>query len=165
MKKAIETLQRCQIVIGGVLLGIFLVTVLVQIFSRYLAITVTWTEDITAYTFIWAVFMGSSAMVFERRHFAFTSIADHLKSPALKLVLSVFISLIILAFSLCMFYYGAKIAKQFWNYHWVNITVLKRGPVWLCLPIAGTTSVIYSLYHIVGDISAFKTGAYKQGGK
>ncbi|MDR2797951.1 MAG: TRAP transporter small permease subunit [Treponema sp.] len=158
MKKAIEILQKIQIVTGGIFLAIFLVAVLIQIFSRYLEITVTWTEDVTSYAFIWAVFMGASAMVFERRHFAFTSLSDRLNSPLKKLLLSLVISFIILIFSFCMVYYGIKIAIQFWNYHWINIVVLKRGPVWLCLPVAGGASVIYCVYHMVNDIGIYKKG-------
>jgi TRAP-type C4-dicarboxylate transport system permease small subunit len=159
MKKAIEILQRIQVVAGGIFLSIFLVAVLIQIFSRYLAITVTWTEDITSYAFIWAVFMGASAMVFERRHFAFTSLGDNLNSPIKKLSLSLFISLVILIFSCCMIYYGVKIAVQFWNYHWINIVALKRGPVWLCVPIAGGASAVYCVYHIANDIAIYKKGS------
>jgi TRAP-type C4-dicarboxylate transport system permease small subunit len=156
MKKAIEILQKLQVAAGGVFLGIFLAAVLVQIFSRYLQITVTWTEDITSYTFIWAVFMGASAMVFERRHFAFTTLSERLNTPLKKLILSIAISLIILIFSAAMVYYGIRIARQFWNYHWINIVALKRGPVWLCIPIAGGASVIYSIYHIVNDIATYQ---------
>lgn len=156
MRKAIAILQKIQIVAGGVFLSIFLAAVLVQIFSRYLEITVTWTEDITGYAFIWAVFMGASAMVFERRHFAFTTLGEKLNSPLKKLILSVIISLIILVFSACMVYYGIRIARQFWNYHWINIVALKRGPVWLCIPVAGGASVIYSVYHIVNDIGIYQ---------
>jgi len=158
MKKAIEILQKIQVVAGGIFLSIFLVAVLIQIFSRYFGVAVTWIEDVTSYAFIWAVFMGASAMVFERRHFAFTSLSDKLDSPLKKLILSLVISSIILIFSFCMVYYGIKIARQFWNYHWINIVSLKRGPVWLCLPIAGAASVIYCGYNIVHDIGIYKKG-------
>jgi len=41
----------------------------------------------------------------------------------------------------------------------VNIPSLKRGPTWLCLPVAGITSAIYLLEHIVSDtISLVKRG-------
>jgi len=156
MKKAIEILHKIQIAAGGIFLSIFLVAVLIQIFSRYIGVAVTWTEDITSYAFIWAVFMGASAMVFERRHFAFTSLNDKLASPLKKLILSLVISLIMLIFSFCMVYYGIKIARQFWNYHWINIVALKRGPVWLCLPIAGGAMVIYCGYNIVDAIGIYK---------
>jgi TRAP-type C4-dicarboxylate transport system permease small subunit len=152
IKKLVSALQKLQIAVGAICLFVFLATVLIQIFARYLGIAVTWTEDVSLYSFIWAVFMGASAMVYERKHFAFTSLGDKLKSPSAKCGLSVLISALILFFAALMLYYGARITKQFWNYHWVTIPAFKRGPVWLCLPIAGGTMSLYALYHIVSDM-------------
>jgi TRAP-type C4-dicarboxylate transport system permease small subunit len=159
MKKAIDVLQKTQIAIGGFFLALFLVTIAYQMFTRFVGISATWTEDVTKYSFIWAVFMGAGAMVHENAHFAFTSFSDNLKSKKARTVLAIVISLIMLVFALLMTYYGFLIAKRFWNYTWVNIPSLKRGPTWLCLPVAGITSAIYLLEHIVSDtISLVKRG-------
>ena len=155
MNKTIGILQKAQIAAGGVFLGIFLVSVTVQIFSRYLGVSLIWTEDVSLYSFIWAVFMGASAMVYERRHFAFTSLSDHIRAPIGKLLISVLISAVILAFAFFMLIYGIRIAKQFWNYRWVTIPAFKRGPVWLCVPVAGGTMALYSAVLIISDIFAF----------
>jgi TRAP-type C4-dicarboxylate transport system permease small subunit len=156
IKKIVSALQKLQIAVGALCLTVFLAAVLIQIFSRYLGIAVTWTEDVSLYSFIWAVFMGASAMVFEGKHFAFTSLSDNIKSPAIKRGLSILISVIILIFAVLMLYYGTLITRQFWNYRWVTIPAFKRGPVWLCLPLAGGTMSLYALYHIVSDVIGFK---------
>ena len=59
MKKAIEWMQKIQIAVGGFFLCIFLLTVVFQMLSRYIGIAATWTEDVSMYSFIWAVFMLS----------------------------------------------------------------------------------------------------------
>ncbi|MDR1469507.1 MAG: TRAP transporter small permease subunit [Spirochaetaceae bacterium] len=159
IKNIVSGMQKVQVVVGTLFLAIFLVAVLIQIFARYVGVAVTWTEDVSLYAFIWAVFMGASAMVFEGKHFAFTSLSDKLKSPALKRGLSILISGLILLFAVLILFYGARITKQFWNYRWVTIPSFKRGPVWLCLPIAGGMMTIYALYHIVSDVLNFKKGA------
>lgn len=161
MKKAIEMLQKIQIAIGGFFLCVFLLTVVFQMMSRYLGIAATWTEDVSMYSFIWAVFMGAGAMVYEKRHFAFTSISDMMKDPVKKSILSVIISLIMLVFAVLMAKYGFQVTKQFWNYTWVNIPSFKRGPTWLCLPLCGITSAIYLISHIVDDISTITKGGKK----
>ena len=46
------------------------------------------------YSFIWAVFMGAGAMVYEKRHFAFTSVSDMLKNEKIKSVLAIIIFLL-----------------------------------------------------------------------
>lgn len=151
MKKAVEVLAKIQIGLGAIFLMIFLIIVVWQMLTRALGITATWTEEVSMYSFIWAVFMGASAMVFEKRHFAFTSISDMLKNPKGKAVISVIISIIMLTFTLIMVYYGYQVTKIFWNYTWTFFPELKRGPVWSCIPIAGITSSIYLIYHIIVD--------------
>lgn len=151
MKKAVEALCRLQIAVGGFFLMIFLLAVVCQMLFRYLGIAATWTEDVSKYSFIWAVFMGAGAMVYEKRHFAFTSIGDMMKNPRKKAALSLIISVVMLIFAVLVFYYGCKVTKQFWNYTWVNIPKFKRGPTWLCLPLCGATSALYLATHIWTD--------------
>lgn len=158
MKKAIVMLQKIQIAVGGFFLFVFLVTVVYQMLSRYLGIAATWTEDVSMYSFIWAVFMGAGAMVYEKRHFAFTSISDMMKSEKIKSVLAIVIAALMLFFSILMVYYGYKVTKQFWNYTWVNIPAFKRGPTWLCLPICGVTSSIYLVNEIIEEIGNLAKG-------
>lgn len=158
MKKAIAMLQKIQIAIGGFFLSVFLITVVYQMLSRYMGIAATWTEDVSMYSFIWAVFMGAGAMVYEKRHFAFTSISDMMKNEKIKSVLAIIISVVMLIFAILMAYYGYKVTKQFWNYTWVNIPAFKRGPTWLCLPICGVTSVIYLVNQIIEEIGSLAKG-------
>ena len=152
MKKAIDTLQKVQVAIGGLFLLIFLVTVVYQIVCRYLGIAAMWTEDVSMYSFIWAVFMGAGAMVHSDAHFAFTSFLDSLKSERKKAVLRIVIKLIVLTFCVLMVVYGYKAAKQFWNFRWINIPSMKRGPTWLCIPICGATASVYLVYGIYEQI-------------
>jgi len=158
MKKIIGAVYKIQIAAGGLFLLIFLLTVVYQMLSRYAGVAATWTEDVSMYSFIWAVFMGAGAMVYEKRHFAFTSLNDMMKNVKFKTLLSIVISIIMLIFSILMIYYGWKVTKQFWNYTWVNIPKFKRGPTWLCLPICGATSAFYLVTQIAADIKLFVKG-------
>lgn len=158
MKKAIEMLQKIQIAVGGFFLCVFLVTVMIQIVCRYLGISVTWTQDVSMYAFIWAVFMGAGAMVYEKRHFAFTSVSDMLKNQKAKSVLAIIITLIMLIFSLLLLYYGILLTKQFWNDNWITLPQFKKGPVWMCLPICGGTSAIYLIAQLIEEVAKFGKG-------
>ncbi len=163
MKKAIAYMQKIQISIGAAFLTIFLLTVVFQMLARYMGIAQTWTEDVSMYSFIWAVFMGAAAMVYEKKHFAFTSLSDNLKSEKAKTILQIIICFVMLFFSALMVYYGVLIAEKFWNYTWVNIPSLKRGPTWLCLPICGATSCIYLINQIVEEFQKLTQSQNKGG--
>ena len=145
INKALGVLQKVQTAAGGVFLTIFLFTVVFQILSRYLGIVATWTEEVSMYSFIWATFLGAGAMVYEDRHFAFTSVSDMLKNQRAKTILSIFIKVIMLVFSVLMLYYGVLVTKQFWNYKWTTLPQFSRGPVWLCMPLYGATATLYLL--------------------
>ena len=129
---------------------------------RYAGIAAIWTEDVSMYAFIWAAFMGAAAMVYEKQHFAFTSVSDKLTNEKLKKILGIVIALIMLVVSILMFYYGFRVTIQFWNYRWVSIPDFKRGPTWLCIPVCGATSALYLIGQIVEDVKALLN---KQGGK
>ena len=158
MKKAIDAMQKIQIAIGGLFLVVFLSVVVYQIVCRYLGVAAMWTEDVTMYSFIWAVFMGAGAMVHSDAHFAFTSVLDSIKSEKKKAMLRIFIKLVVLAFCVLMVIYGYMAAKQFWNFRWINIPAMKRGPTWLCLPICGATASVYLIYGIYEQIKIIKKG-------
>lgn len=106
--------------------------------------------------------MGAAAMVYEKQHFAFTSVSDKLTNEKLKKILGIVIALIMLVVSILMFYYGFRVTIQFWNYRWVSIPDFKRGPTWLCIPVCGATSALYLIGQIVEDVKALLN---KQGGK
>ena len=163
MRKIIAGMQKVQILIGGLFLLIFLLTVVTQMFTRYVGISATWTEDVEMYSFIWAVFMGASAMVYEKKHFAFTALNDSLKNPRTVKMLLIVISVLMLIFCILMAVYGVKLTKQFWHYTWVNIPKFKRGVTWICVPLAGITSTIYLLDSIAADLAFLKN--FKEGEK
>lgn len=158
MNKALGYLQKLQIAAGGIFLTIFLCSVVIQMGCRYAGVAAIWTEDVSMYAFIWAAFMGAGAMVYEKKHFAFTSVSDMMKNQQVKRIISLGIALVMLVFAVLMFCYGCKITKQFWNYRWVSIPDFKRGLTWLCIPVCGATSTLYLLGQIVEDVKAFIGG-------
>ncbi len=150
--KVIDLWAKALAVIGSITLTIFFFAVLAQMFCRYLSITALWTEEVSTYAFIFTVFMGAAALVRENRHFAFTAIADGIKSPVVKKLISIMISAIILVFAYFMFVYGRQLMQKFWNYKWVSLPTMKRGYTWLCLPISAVSMMIFSIESIVRQV-------------
>ncbi len=157
MKKIVTGILKTQEVLGTVLLAVFFIAIILQIGARYLAIPLLWTEEVANYSFIWAVFMGASAMVHHRAHFSFTFFSERFKGPKGHYY-KVFLSLFILCFTIPMTYYGIIVADTFWNYNWITLPWVQMGYTWLCLPIMGATMTLYTLCHIASDLRAAKTG-------
>ena len=133
-------------IIGSITLTIFFFAVLAQMFCRYLGIVALWTEEVSTYAFIFTVFMVAAA------HFAFTAIADGIKSPVIKKLISILISGIILVFAYFMLVYGRQLMQKFWNYKWVSLPTMKRGYTWLCMPISAVSMMVFSAESIVRQV-------------
>ena len=150
--KVIDLWAKALAVIGSITLTVFFFAVLAQMFCRYLGIVALWTEEVSTYAFIFTVFMGAAALVRENKHFAFTAVADGIRSPLIKKLISILISGIILVFAYFMFVYGRQLMQKFWNYKWVSLPTMKRGYTWLCMPISAVSMMVFSTERIVREV-------------
>ena len=150
--KVMDIWAKLLVIVGSVTLTIFFFAVLAQMFCRYLGIVALWTEEVSTYAFIFTVFMGAAALVRENRHFAFTAIADGIKSPIVKKIIALLISVIVLVFAYFMFIYGKQLMQKFWNYKWVSLPTMKRGYTWMCVPISAVSMMVFSVESIVKQV-------------
>lgn len=144
----VKLLEKIQLTIGVIFLTVFVIAIIIQISSRYMGISVIWTEEVANYSFIWAVFMGAAVMVNRREHFSFDFLSKKLKGKP-RIYLTIFNDCVLIIFNSAILYYGYQATKIFWNYNWVSLTFLKMGYVWIALPIMGATMIIYSLSHLI----------------
>lgn len=147
----IKLIERIQMTVGVVSLSIFFVAILIQITTRYLGISVIWTEEVANYSFIWAVFMGAAVMINRKEHFNFDFLLKKLQGKP-RVYLSIFNDTILLLFNIAIFCYGLQAVQSFWNYNWVSLPMLKMGYVWISLPIMALTMVIYLISHLIGHL-------------
>ena len=110
-----------------------------------------WTEDISQYSFIWSAFMGASAMVYYKQHFAFASLKNRVDGR-MKYIYDILVSGAMLLFVVTMVT-GWKPVLSFCNHRGIGIPSFKMGYVWLCIPLTGITCTIYLLHHVFQDIS------------
>lgn len=158
LNRIITVVEMVQRKIGVLALIIFLLSTLTQIVSRYLGISVLWTEEASTYFFIWMVFMGAAVMINKKQHFSFNLLNQKLKGKKLE-ILNLVVNSIVLTFSLILLGYGTYITKVFWNYNWISITSIKMGWMWISIPIMGGTMSLYLINHILQNIlSIRKTG-------
>ncbi|WP_197715762.1 TRAP transporter small permease [Petrocella atlantisensis] len=156
--KIAKTVQSIEILFGTLFISIFFITIIIQVFSRYLGITVSWTGEVAMYSFTWAVFLGAGAMTYEDKHFAFTSLRDRVTGKKREM-LNIFLYLIVMSFTLAILYYGVIITMKFWNYRWIDIPQMSMGYTWLCVPILGATTTLYCINHIVTYVKRFRMEA------
>lgn len=151
MRKFINYLEKVQLVLGSIFLVIFVIATLLQVTTRYLGISATWTEELSVNTFIWSMFLGAAVMVREKQHFSFNFLVSYLSNKKASLLVIVQ-DIIIITFCILCFIYSSEITKIFWNSKWITIPELKQGYVWLILPITFGSMIIYLLEDIIKEI-------------
>ncbi|BFM50681.1 TRAP transporter small permease [Marinomonas sp. THO17] len=157
MNTLTRIMAHLQISLGVLCLVIFLLATLVQVSTRYLGISVLWTEEIAVNAFIWAMFLGASVMVKEKQHFGFNAISN--KLTGIKgCYLSLFQNLCMLTFCVFCAIYSIEITQVFWNSRWISIPEFKQGYVWLIMPITFISSGVYLIQQILEELQPFFKG-------
>lgn len=156
MKKAADKLERIQCLFSMVLFMIFLACIIVQILTRYVPfIKITWTEEISVYTFIWAILMGTAVMLRRNEHFAFDFFRSRVTGKA-KLATETFIYTVIIVFSLYVSYSGVQLTRQFWNWNLTSLPMVSQRYTWSSLIVCGLTMAFYSLSNLIEEYGKYK---------
>ena len=162
MKMLTNFIARLQISLGVLLLVVFLAATLIQVVTRYLGISVLWTEEIAVNSFIWAMFLGSAVMVKEKKHFGFDALTHHFQGNK-RSALVIIQNLIMLIFCLFCSLYSVEITQVFWNSRWISIPEFRQGYVWLIMPITFISSSVYlvdNIYNEAKTLSCFKGASW-----
>lgn len=147
----IKQLERAQIAVGTLFLSLFFITIIFQIATRYLGISIIWTEEVANYSFIWAIFMGAAVMVNRKEHFKFDFLLNRLTGKK-GIYLSIFNDSVLLLFNVAIFIYGIQAVQNFWTYKWVSLPMMNMWYVWISIPIMAITMVIYLIGHLITHI-------------
>lgn len=157
IKKFANLIENIQLKLGVFFLALFFAVIVLQMFVRYIGVSVIWTEEVANYSFIWAVFMGASVMLHRNGHFRFSLLFEKLTGKS-KQFLKLTINLILVLFSLAVFYFGIIATLNFWNYTWYSLPNFKMGYMFISLPVMGFSMLIYELDHLLDDYSELKEG-------
>lgn len=148
MQKIAQRICRIQLAIGTLFMVCFFIATTIQIAARYLGIVAMWTEEVAVYSFIYAVFMGASIMLYYDEHFKFTGLID--KFPVkMRTSFNMIMTILVMCFTLFLFASGLQIVKQFWSFRLVALPFIRMGYIWTCIPVAGLTMSLYSFNKIL----------------
>lgn len=148
LTKINNVLYKIQTALAVAMLVTFFCGVTLQVVSRNVGFSASFTEEVSNYAFVWVTFMGTSLMLRDNRHFRFTAFVAKMKGK-LFFVNEMVCMLILLGISLLMFVHGLQLTIQFWPWHFKTVSNLSLGWAWLCMPICGFTASMYCLEAIV----------------
>lgn len=142
-----------------IMLAIMTATISLQVFYRYiLGSSLTWSEEIARYLFIWVIMLGASIGIKERFHISITIIKDKLSGKA-KQILDIILNLGIGILGVIMVTSGAELAQV------VAIQLspamrLNMSLVYMSVPVSGILIVIHVLDILQTDVKSLISKDY-----
>lgn len=123
-----------------VIISIFMITmsilIFIQVISRYVfGDSVTWTEEVSRYMFIWLIFLTMGIGFKENKHIGIDIVLDRCP-PALQKVISQFVYILVFSLSVLLTYEGILLVQQMAKFGQTSANL--QIPMWfvyLSLPV------------------------------
>lgn len=126
LQKLSDTVNKVVSWVGAVFFVILIVACVTQVFFRFaLNHSLSWTEELARYAFIWMHMIGSSLLICDGGHATVTAVLDQLSGSAKKLV-EIFIEIVILVNGALMTYAGLYLAYATRT----NLSTAMSVPMW-----------------------------------
>ncbi|WP_282035551.1 TRAP transporter small permease [Saccharicrinis aurantiacus] len=133
------------------LMGVLILDVLWQVFSRYIfASPSSFTDELAGFLLMWVGILGAAYVVGQRQHLAIDLLLQKVK-PSTQVKMSIFINICVVFFAITVMVIGGTwlcYTRFLFN---VNSAALHipLGYVYLLMPISGLLTIYYSIYYII----------------
>lgn len=115
--------------------------------------SLTWSEELTRYIFIWQIWLGVSVAQKEKQHIKVELLFTFIKNEKFKDVIDIIATLILIAFNVFLVINGSKVVGQMIARH--NVSGAMRMPmyfVYLALPVSSAILCLRLVGKIFTDI-------------
>ena len=142
----------------AVAVGILIIPVSLQIFSRYTELipSYIWTEEMARFLFVWMIMIGAMLGVHEGRHFE-VDVWPRL-SPRPQAALRLVSDVAVLGFALVFVWAGIEFTRFAWN----RISELAELPLWLihvAWPLCGASWLLFTGERLWDNLRTLVVGA------
>lgn len=121
-----------------------------QVISRYvLGHSLSWSEELARYIFIWQIWLGSSYCVQKNRHIRI-DIFTHKLPKGAKNVFETFVAIVSIAFLIFLTFKGIKIVQMVSRMGQTSAALkLPMSYVYACIPVSCILMMIRYIEHII----------------
>ncbi len=147
IRKILDHLEE-NILIASYLVVIPILTA--QVISRYvLGHSLSWSEELARYIFIWQIWLGSSYCVQKNRHIRI-DIFTHKLPKGAKNVFETFVAIVSIAFLIFLTFKGIKIVQMVSRMGQTSAALkLPMSYVYACIPVSCILMMIRYIEHII----------------
>ncbi len=152
MKKALDAYYRVLQVLLATLMGLLIVPVTMQIFSRYIGLIprYIWTEEIARFCFIWIILIGSMIAVRDGTHFT-VDLLPPAKTRRGEAIGHLFVDFVMALVGVIFIVWGWPLV-QFGLMQTSEIAELPMVTIYIAWPIAGVTWLLFLGENAVGNV-------------
>lgn len=139
-----------------ILSTIMVAVIFLQVVMREFDNSLSWTEELARYSFIWLVYIGISYGVKKDRHIKVDVVLLLLKDKG-QIILSIISNLLVLFFALFVIRYGFDIASQLLSFGQKSpANQIPMGLVYMATPIGMGLTVIRLIQKLIKQIKALR---------
>lgn len=132
--------------------SILIISCVLQVFTRFvLNNSLSWTEELARYAFIWSNLLGAAVCTQKNSHATVTVITDML-SKRKKAVLNIIVNIIVILVCYVLIRYGFKVAFAVRTQLSPALRI-SMMLVYLAAPISGLLIMFYSVVHLFEDMA------------
>jgi|SRR5690625_3287473 TRAP-type C4-dicarboxylate transport system permease small subunit len=138
-----------------ILSTVMTVAITLQVFMRHVMnSSLSWSEELARYCFIWLVYIGISYAVKKQRHIK-VDVVLHILKEKQKIILGIIANLIFLGFSLLMIRYGYDVAQQLLDFGQTSPALhFPMGLIYMATPVGFALTAIRLIQQIIKQIMA-----------
>ena len=146
--RALDVLERALMVLCGIAITGFTVTVTCDIVTRMLSRPWLWLQEVTMTFFIYGIFFGTAVATRRNDHLYLAAIAESLRGRK-RMALEIFARLVVLGVALCFVWFGTLNALDggFKSLRMPSMTPL--ATLYVAIPLCGLLIVLFTLEQIV----------------
>ncbi|MGY4688624.1 TRAP transporter small permease [Salibacterium sp. K-3] len=135
--------------------AVMVVVIAMQVFMRYvIGDSLSWSEELARFCFIWVVYIGISYGVKKQRHIKVDAMLVFFKQKG-KIVMNMIANLLFLVFALIIVYYGQDIALRIWELGQQSPALhVPMGVVYLATPVGMGLTAFRLLQQLFRQVKA-----------
>ncbi len=149
LRAATRALGHAEEKIAALLMAILLVVLGLQVVTRLLDASLSWTEEAARYLFVYIIYFGASGAIRDRSHISIAFLANLVPAPV-RLAAALITNALVLFFLGNVLYWGGRAAINLWDVPTPAIE-LPSGLVYLVLPVTALLMIVRTLAQMEED--------------
>jgi TRAP-type C4-dicarboxylate transport system permease small subunit len=148
--KALDPLEMVLMIVCGLTLFGFSLSVCCDIMTRLLGDPWLWLQEVTSTLFVYGIFIGASVATRRNDHLYLTAFAEAMHGTA-RTVAEVVIRLVVLGVAFCLIYFGyINYLRGFGSFRLPSNTPI--ASLYAAIPLCGLLTALFTIEQIVNGI-------------